>query len=69
MSDHKYPLQMECLSLAVASLGPTPDAVAVLARASAFLGWVQATKPTASMGIPSRPRLAPFGDPLEGPVR
>lgn len=81
MPDHKYPLQMEALALAVQSTpltehynaegqSATSDEITqmILRRASAFLGWAQASTPSKDRPPGPRP-LAPLGDAIEGPVR
>ncbi len=84
MADHKYPLQMEALALAVESmstmvlpeeLGEVDVTKMILTRASAFLGWAQASHPSHREPNPylrPSPKIMAAmgeGDPLEGPVR
>lgn len=81
MPDHKFPLQMECLALAVQSTAvemSTSDAgeddhtKMILKRASAFLGWAQGSTPTRTTNPYLRPPRRPADlptDPLESPVR
>ncbi len=79
MSDHRFPLQMECLALAIQAMEraePDPNVTktaAILTCASTFLGWAQATLPTTKGPVHPdlRPpkRGQPFGAPDESPVR
>lgn len=80
MPDHRFPLQMECLALAVQSTGPLalssndPDKETqlVLRRATAFLGWAQSTTPTTrerNKALLPRAFFEPPGDSTESPAR
>lgn len=80
MPEHRFPLQLECLTLAVQSttsmvipedLGEDDVTKMILKRASAFLGWAQSTTPTRRINEELRPhpRPIPLGDPTESPVR
>lgn len=83
MADHRFPLQMEALALAIQS-AERPRWVddsevnamvtkAILTRASAFLGWVQATTPSHREANPNlrppRRIVEALGEPIEGPAR
>lgn len=70
MPDHRFPLQMEALALAVQSAGKIGELAnddgsevkyhemtkLILQRASAFLGWTQSTTPTRKPNEELRPR-------------